>query len=121
VQHVPEVQVAGRRRREACHHWAEASEHGILLQVRRRASPLPRSPVTAASARPRIRLFTTNRLLALVLVSMVVAVASPIVFITSRCYGEGFQPAMRRPAAARDIPNYTRDEAYSFWALPHWI
>lgn len=77
--------------------------------------------MTAASARPRIRLFTTNRLLALVLVSMVVAVASPIVFITSRCYGEGFQPAMRRPAAARDIPNYTRDEAYSFWALPHWI
>jgi hypothetical protein len=52
---------------------------------------------------------------------MIVSAIAPVVFIMNNCYGDGFQPAMKRPAAARDIPNYTRDEAYTFWALPHWI
>jgi hypothetical protein len=59
--------------------------------------------------------------MALGLLVMMVSAFAPVVFVASQCYGDGFQPAMRRPPAARDIPNYTRDEAYTFWALPQWI
>ena len=28
---------------------------------------------------------------------------------------------MRRPEAARNIPNYARDEQYTYLALPDWV
>ena len=42
-------------------------------------------------------------------------------FIASNCWGEGFQPPMRRPDGARNIPNYARDEQYTYLSLPEWV
>jgi hypothetical protein len=81
---------------------------------------MPVKPRSTRTAQPR-QLLSTGRLFALAFLTMIGLVGGPLLFVTSNCYGDGFQPPMRRPPAARDIPNYTRDEAYTYLALPQWI
>lgn len=69
--------------------------------------------------RPR-RLISGARILALVAILAFIAVFAPAVFITVKCYGDGFQAPMARPDAARNIPNYTRNERDAYLALPTW-
>ena len=71
--------------------------------------------------RRRRRLFSGGRLLALSVLVFLVTIFAPTAFVASNCWGDGFQAPMRRPEAARNIPNYARDEQYTYLALPEWV
>jgi hypothetical protein len=60
-------------------------------------------------------------LFALSFLAFLAIICAPTVFVASNCWGEGFQPPMRRPDSARNIPNYARDEQYTYLALPEWV
>ena len=50
-----------------------------------------------------------------------VAVGGPALFIATQCYGNGTQPPVAFPEAARDLPNFTRPEAFTYLTLPEWL
>ena len=62
-----------------------------------------------------------GRLFALTVLVFLVTLCAPTMFVASNCWGDGFQAPMRRPEAARNIPNYARDEQYTYLALPEWV
>jgi hypothetical protein len=62
-----------------------------------------------------------RRLLALAVLIFLIIIFAPTTFVASNCWGDGFEPPMRRPDAARNIPNYARDEQYTYLALPEWV
>jgi hypothetical protein len=77
--------------------------------------------VSSPAPRRRRRLITGGRLFALGFLVFLFIIVAPTMFVVSKCWGEGFTAPMRRPEAARNIPNYTRDEQYTYLALPEWV
>ena len=55
------------------------------------------------------------------LLGFVLAGGGPALFIVTQCYGNGTQPAVALPEAARDLPNITRAEAFTYLTLPEWF
>jgi hypothetical protein len=77
--------------------------------------------VAGPVVRHRRHLLSGGRLLALTVLVFLIVIFAPTTFVATNCWGDGFQPPMRRPEAARNIPNYARDEQYTYLALPDWI
>jgi len=77
--------------------------------------------VSSPVVKRRRRLLSGGRLLTLAVLLFLFVIFAPTTFVASKCWGEGFQVPMRRPEAARNIPNYARDEQYTYLALPEWV
>ena len=66
-------------------------------------------------------LLTWRRLLLAGVLVFLVVVGGPALFIATQCYGNGTQPPVALPEAARDLPNFTRAEAFTYLTLPEWL
>jgi hypothetical protein len=86
---------------------------------RRRPGGVP--GLRQGSASRRRRLFTLRRILAALILFFVLAVAGPLLFIATQCYGNGAQSATALPEPVRNLSNYARAEAYTYLTLPEWL